>query len=341
MKKVIIVAILTIYSSFSLTAQGLAVNFEEQVHPQVPDYSQEKYWSALPWRVDSPDEVPNKEFVNREDIAKVDVFFVHPTTITAKDGIWNADVNNLKWNSKVDNLPVKYQASVFNGAARVFAPRYRQANYEAFMQLGTSNSTQALALAYQDVKDAFLYYLENYNEGRPFIIAGHSQGTYHCITLIEELIDTTDLFNQLVNAYLVGMPVNQNDFVNCTPCETENQNRCFLTWNTMKKKSYPKFYSEYFQNALCHNPLSWEMNEYYCGEENHEGLVPKEFKKMVKHQFGAQVHQGVLWVDAVKIPGIPFTRFVRNWHIGDYNLFYGNIRQNVNLRVENYLLQKN
>ena len=48
----------------------------------------------------------------------------------------------------------------------------------------------------------------------------------------------------------------------------------------------------------------------------------------------------VLWVDAVKIPGIPFTRFVKNWHVGGYNLFFGNIRQNVNLRVEHYLSEK-
>ena len=341
MKKVIIVTFLTIYSGIWLSAQSLEDRFEDQVRPETPDYSNEKYWSALPWRFDSPDEVPNPEYTDNQDSAKVDVFYVHPTTISAKDGVWNADVNDEKGNNKIDRLPVKHQGSVFNGAARVFAPRYRQANYEAFMQLGSSNSQQALALAYEDVKTSFLYYLENYNEGRPFIIAGHSQGTYHCMDLIQELIDTTALLDLMVNAYLVGMPVAKSDFVNCKPCEQENQYHCFLTWNTMKKKSYPKFYNKYFRDAICHNPLSWELNEYYCDAESHEGLVPKEFKKMVKHQYGAQVHHGVLWVDAVKIPGIPFTRFVKNWHVGDYNLFYGNIRQNVNLRVEHYLSEKN
>jgi hypothetical protein len=109
----------------------------------------------------------------------------------------------------------------------------------------------------------------------------------------------------------------------------------------MKKKSYPKFYKEYFQGAVCHNPLSWELNERYCDESCHHGLVSRKFKKLVKNQYGAEVHDGILWVDPVKIPGIPFTKLVKNWHIGDYNLFYGNIRQNVNLRVNNYLKTNN
>lgn len=340
MKKVIIVAFLAIFSALNLQAQEIKQNIEEQETPSKPDYSQERYWSALPWRVDAPDEVPNdEEYKDRQDIAVVDVFFVHPTTLTAKDGVWNADVNNEKLNQKVDKLPVKHQASVFNGSARVFAPRYRQANYEAFMTLGTNNSNQALLLAYQDVREAFLYYLENYNEGRPFIIAGHSQGTFHAIELVKEFIDTTALLEKMVSAYLVGMPVNVDDFQNCKPCEEMGETNCFVTWNTMKKKSYPKFYKEYFQNAVCHNPLSWEMNEYYCEAECHQGMVPREFKKLVKKQYGAKVHQGILWVDAVKIPGIPFTKLVKNWHIGDYNLFYGNIRENVNFTVENYLIK--
>mgnify|MGYP002629231659 FL=1 len=341
MKKVIIVALLGLFYIQSVQASGLKIDFEVETTPQAPDYQLEKYWSALPWRNDSPDVVPNDEYVDRQSIAQVDVFFIHPTTVTAKENVWNGDVNNQRQNSKIDNLPVKHQASVFNGSARVFVPRYRQANYEAFMELGSANSNKALDLAYQDVRAAFIYYLENYNQGKPFIIAGHSQGTFHAIKLMQEFVDSTDLLGQLVSAYLVGMPINKTDFVNCQPCESKEENNCYLTWNTMKKKSYPKFYKEYFQGAVCHNPLSWELNERYCDESCHQGLVPREFKKLVKNQYGAEVHDGILWVDPVKIPGIPFTKLVKNWHIGDYNLFYGNIRQNVNLRVNNYLVTNN
>lgn len=342
MKNYGIIFFLAIFSAnFLFAQQSLEAGFDINTVPQKPNYSNEKNWAALPWKADNADDVPSEKFSNNQDNAIVDVFFVHPTTINKAYGKWNADVLDDKLNKKVDNLPIKHQASVFNGSARVFAPRYRQANYEAFMTLGTENSNKALALAYSDVKAAFLYYLENWNEGRPFIIAGHSQGTFHNIHLVEEVIDTTALLNQMVAAYLVGMPVKANDFENCKPCQQEDDINCFISWNTMKKKSYPKFYDEYYKGAVCHNPLSWETNEYYCSEEYHDGMVPKEFKKFYKNKHGARVHKGVLWVDAVKIPGIPFTRFVKNWHIGDYNLFYGNVRENVETRVSQFIKSDN
>jgi hypothetical protein len=340
MKKISFVVVLVSIIYLSASAQTIKQSFEEQILPCAPDYSLESSWSALPWRKDTPDDVPIEEYSDNQDQAMMDVFFIHPTTISAEDGVWNADIFNEKLNQKVDNLPIKHQASVFNGEARVFAPRYRQANYEAFMELGSSNSNQSLALAYSDVRAAFLYYLENWNEGRPFIIAGHSQGTFHAITLVKELVDTTALIDQMFLAYLVGMPIKLEDFKYCQPCQNALDNHCYLTWNTVKRKSYPKFYDEYFQGAVCHNPLSWELNQSYCRDEYHEGLVPRDFKKFAKKNFGAKVENGVLWVDAVSLPGIPFTRFVKNWHIGDYNLFYGNIRVNLADRVNQYLLNK-
>jgi hypothetical protein len=75
MKKVIIVTFLTIYSGIWLSAKSLEVSFEDQVRPKAPDYSNEKYWSALPWRLDSPDDVPNPEYTDNQNSAEVDVFF--------------------------------------------------------------------------------------------------------------------------------------------------------------------------------------------------------------------------------------------------------------------------
>ncbi len=337
MKKIIIVMFFAVFSLNLTHAQDLEEDFEEQITPAAPNYADEFYWSALPWREDSPDSIPDAKFKDRQASAIVDVFYVHPTTINKNYEKWNQDLSEKKQNKKVDNLPVKLQASVFNGSTRVFAPRYRQANYEAFLGLGTPNSNQALALAYSDVKTAFLYYLENWNEGRPFIIAGHSQGTFHEITLVKELIDTTELLDQMVAAYLVGMPIKIDDFNNCEPCRNADETNCFVSWNTVKRKSYPKLYDEYFKGAVCQNPLSWKLNESYIDEKNHKGLVPRDLKLVGENQFGAEVHDGVLWVDPVNIPGIPFSKLVKNWHIGDYNLFYANVRENVNLRVANFL----
>jgi hypothetical protein len=57
---------------------------------------------------------------------------------------------------------------------------------------------QALDLAYQDVESAFDYYLTHYNQGRPFIVVGHCQGTTHALRLSEQKVYETVLFHRLV-----------------------------------------------------------------------------------------------------------------------------------------------
>lgn len=322
----------------NLFAQNLTGNYNADSIPEKPNYSNEKHWSALTWRDDVGNKTPSEKIPHNQNNAHIDVFFVHPTTINSKYDARNADVNDEKVNEKTDRLPVKHQATVFNGSGKVYAPRYRQANYEVFMNLENPSSQMALGLAYKDVRESFLYYLENWNNGRPFVIAGHSQGTLHAMKLIEEFIDTSALRLQMVAAYLVGMPVMEDKFENVLPCNDEFDTSCFLSWNTMKKKSYPKFYNEYFKGAVCHNPLSWDCKEgYYCRKDYHDGSVPADFKTMFKKRYGAVVADGILWVDAVSLPKMPFTKFVKNWHIGDYNLFYINIRDNFALRVNEYL----
>lgn len=98
-----------------------------------PDYSNFNYWAAHPWKNDPSDSVPKPLRKNFVKDSMVDVFFLHPTTLTDKyDSSWNANINDAAINAKTDNSSILYQASVFNEQCRVFAPRYRQAHYRAF-----------------------------------------------------------------------------------------------------------------------------------------------------------------------------------------------------------------
>ena len=78
--------------------------------------------------------------------------------------------------------------------------RYRQANIFAYFR-GDEIRKQALGFAYQDVLRAFQYFLQHRSQGRPFVIASHSQGTHHGTRLLEEVIDGTPLAQRLVAAY--------------------------------------------------------------------------------------------------------------------------------------------
>ena len=82
-------------------------------------------------------------------------------------------------------------------------PFYRQAHYRIFVEPYAAQGKQAGVIAYQDVKKAFIHFLENFNESRPIIIASHSQGSIHGKRLLKEFFDGKPLQKKLIAAYLI------------------------------------------------------------------------------------------------------------------------------------------
>ncbi len=319
------------------------VNFEETPTPPSPDYALEKNWCALPNKKDMADSVPNKSVKNEQANAQVDVFFIHPTLFLDKpqnEYKWNADVNDAVMNKSVDGSSILNQATVFNGSCKIYAPRYRQAHIYSFFTEDKKSGAASLQLAYEDCKKAFKYYLKNYNNGRPFIIAGHSQGTLHGGKLIKEEIEGTDLMQQFVTAYLVGMPVPENYFKEIKICSNPGATFCFNSWCTYAFNYYPPNYeSGGYKNAQCINPLSWSTENKLISRENNLGGITWKFNKVVKKINNAKVNEGILWIEEPRVTGRIFIN-LKNYHVADYNLFWFNIRKNINEQVNNYLATK-
>ncbi len=306
--------------------------------PQAPDYSDPKSWAALPDRKDQADRTPESYLKDEQANAEVDVFYLHPTTYVGRKGEdnWNAPVYDEKLNKKTDESAILFQASVFNGAGKIYAPRYRQAHYHAYFSDNEKDTDRAFALAYKDVKTAFEFYLKNYNKGRPIIIAGHSQGTNHAEELLKEYFEGKPLQNKLVAAYLVGMPIEPSSFKSIKVCETPEETGCFCSWRSYEKGYYPRKHSPQ-NNFEVTNPLNWKTDSSYVAKKMNEGTVLRKFKKGMKVSItDAQVHQGLLWISKPKFFGSVFIRF-KNYHIADYNLFYANIRKNAQLRTKMFL----
>lgn len=311
------------FNSFS---KGLPpYNTAEQ--PAAPDYSDTKYWSALPFRKDAADLTPKSEQWVNDSLKQVDVFYVYPT-LYSKGKTWNADVNNKQLNKRLDHLPVKYQASVFNQVGRVYAPRYRQAIVKCFFDT-TDNATKALDFAYDDVKRAFEYYLKHYNNGRPIIIASHSQGTTHCRRLIKDFFDTPEMKAKLVCAYIVGYEVNKENYQVLTPCKDAAETNCYVTWSTFKDGFIYTDKLKYFGN-VCINPVSWKSDTLSAISSG--GILLNVNRK--KHfTTEARIYQSYLWAKT----NLTFMRKKEVLHLVDYNLFWWDIRKNVSLRVSEYL----
>lgn len=302
------------------------------------DYANLSYWAAHPSKHDPADSVPQPlRNVTQDTLA--DVFFIHPTSFTNMlDTAWNASFNQSALNAQTDYSSILYQATAFNEQSRIFAPRYRQANLKVYFSSDTLKCKQALEFAYQDVKQAFEFYLKNWNKKRPIIIAAHSQGTQHAARLIREFFDGTELQHQLVCAYLIGMPVPQGFFQHLNACTEPGATGCIISWRTFQRGYTDPFFvaKETFQ-AIVVNPLNWKTSSSsIIPREENTGSVLKNFNRIKKAVVDAQIHRNVLWTCKPKFFGNFLIR-QKNYHVGDINLFYMNIRINVHQQIQTFL----
>ncbi|MCX7744052.1 MAG: DUF3089 domain-containing protein [Flavobacteriales bacterium] len=301
-------------------------SFQVHLQPSPPDYSLPEHWSALPFREDAADHLPAGETWIDDNQKSVDVFYIYPT-LYMKGKTWNADIQNKKLNQRIDRFPVKYQASVFNRSARVFAPRYRQAIIQSFYDT-TGNGKLALDFAYEDVKQAFKFYLNQYNQGRPIIIASHSQGTYHARRLLKDFFDIDSLKKRLVCAYTIGFQMRKNDFSVLTPCTDATQTGCYITWSTFREGYEPPVNSKLIGD-VCINPLSWRIDTLPA---EGRGSILLNLKKKKPFKTKAKIHKSYLWVKT----STPIIQTWNNLHLVDINLFWHDIRKNIEDRIKQW-----
>ena len=303
-----------------------------------PDYSNLHDWSASPFKEDTSDSIPDFLRSDTRD-ARVDVFFIHPTSFfgEAETVAWNADLRDTVVNNETDSRSILFQATVFNGSCRVFAPRYRQANMKSFYVFGTPSAKKAFDLAYSDIRMAFLYFLKHYNNNRPIIIASHSQGSLHAIRLLQEFFDGKPLQKRLVCAYVVGYQIKMDAFKKLPIGDHADQTGCFVGWRSYSKGEIPRGAAAENGNSVCVNPLTWTTSEEPVSPELHLGIM-MGFRKLIPHSVSTEIEPTakILWVDTEGILDEKKAR-IKNLHVYDYNLFWMNIRQNVKLRIDAFL----
>jgi hypothetical protein len=325
-----------------------------------PDYSLIENWAAHPETSDPADLSPEGVAVPVQGDLPVDVFFVHPTGyLTPISWISPMDLDsgteeNIDW-------VMANQASAFNGCCNIYAPRYRQANIFAYF--GSEEERESiLSFAYQDVKRAFEHYLNNYNNGKPFVLASHSQGTHHSMHLLSDIIDNSDLHERMVAAYLIGavnIPLSPEWFAemeNIEPCNNASDLGCVIHWDTMPDGGS---ILERPAPSVCTNPLTWSLGEEAASIEQHAGIVipqhsynlffsgsedtaqGKIFDSLaapILGLTGAQCRDGTLFVERLKDPTFGESGFAgASYHLFDYNVFYMNIHENARFRSETFL----
>ena len=276
------------------------IAFKNNDIPAAPNYANEKSWAVLPTKY--PESLKKYATKNIENL-KADVFYVYPTLLMDKNDVrWNAPTDDEIQNDKVVNTAVKNQASPFATSGKIYVPFYRQAHIKSY-DLYYKGGKEAFEVAYADVKNAFEYYLKYYNNNRPIIIASHSQGTNHTTQLLKDFFDEKPLQKRLIAAYIVGMGIKPKN-----------------------KKVY--------NDAVTTNPITWDDSKSTTLHQ-HKGFLYSNGKLYTK-ALKIEITDGMVWSTNPKFPLRFFMSFMKNYHAGDINLFWQDIKENVELRTKTW-----
>ena len=308
------------------------------------DYSKKESWYKIP-----------------EITKDIDTFYVYATEYimgSLEEGA--PDYATLDNAEMMQGAAAEYMAhaSTFEDSTNVFVPYYRQAGlkYGGEISKKTGDVNAALkGMPYDDVTAALDYYFENCNGGRPFIIAGHSQGSAMVLLLLSTYFkEHSEYLNRMVAAYTIGYSVTK-DYLAANPhlkfATGESDTCVIVAWNTEGPKNVETNAVNVvvLPGTMSINPLNWKLDESYAPASMNLGsLVPNEKTgepeiKDIGADAKINLARGVVVTNAkaASMPEdaleavIPFFG-PDSRHDSDYTYYYNNIKDNVAKRVAAY-----
>jgi len=307
----------------------------------VERYAKADMWYARPGIANNPALWTPADF-KPGDKPLAAVFFIHPTSYIDR-AHWNAPLDDQRADEYA-RVFLKGQASAFNEVGEVWAPRYRQATFGAFLT-SQKDAEQALDFAYRDVLAAFDEFLKEVGPDRPIILAGHSQGALHLERILRERVARKPLAKRIVAAYVVGWPISKTadlPALGLPECAAASQSGCILSWQAYAEPADPSQVLEIFDATtgfdgqprkdsamVCTNPITGVANGAAEAKDNLGTLIPT--KALDNAQLAkpgvpaACTGRGILSIGSpIDLGGYVLPG--NNYHVFDYSLFWANLR---------------
>ena len=302
--------------------------------PQATDYSKANHWMSLP-----------------ATVYPVDVFYLYPTAwLNNNKHPRICDINNA---SMLIGAPEAFarQATAFETVGNIYAPYYRQDNNSPIDRERVIAGIPTL-----DGVAAFDYYIKHYNDGRPFILAGHSQGANVLSNLLAGYMrHHADVYNNMVAAYVIGYSVTAAYLYNNPHLKFAtgpDDTGVIISYNTQAPDVPPGANPVLYAGlGLVINPITWTRDETLATQAeglgsfmpNNGGVVEKGFPFGPVAQYcdaKIDITNGVL-ICSTADEGLMFSisgalgRGV--YHTFDYPFYYYNLRANAANRVAQFL----
>ena len=304
-----------------------------------PDYAQKSSWYKIP-----------------EVTKDVDTFFIYATVYMGENE-GDPDYATLDNDEMLAGVEVEHamKMSAFEDSTNLFVPYYRQcsmkAEGEGWKKTGDA-LTMLAGIPYEDITAALDYYFENYNGGRPFVIAGHSQGSaILSLALKGYFKEHPDYYERMVAAYVVGYSITKDD-LEANPylkfATGEDDTGVIVSWHAEGPKNAEENAPTVVlkPNGISINPLNWKLDGTYApASENKGSLVVNRITGTPEvRDIGADAQvipeRGTVVTNAdaelLELP--PADLFgPQSYHEDDYAIFYNNVKDNVSTRVEAYM----
>lgn len=297
------------------------------------DYSVPAHWLAVPATIDKP----------------VDVFYLYPTAWqkvnTDDPNICDIDNPSMLQGAK---YAFSFQATAFEPVGNIYAPYYRQvdANYSLSLPLDEQDKILS-GIPKSDVFAALDYYFKNYNDGRDFILAGHSQGSNLLLYVLSEYMkEHPDIYSRMIAAYVIGYSVTADflsENLHLKFARGSDDTGVVISYNTEAPVVQGKS-PVLVPGAIAINPIIWTREETEATAEQSLGSFMPDAQgnfSQVEDFADAQVNSArgvvICSVDPARLP--PGTQSFGEgiYHSFDYPFYYFNIRENAANRVSHYL----
>lgn len=301
-----------------------------------PDYSKEACWWKIP-------EI-TKEF---------DTFYIYSTIyMGANEG--DPDYATLDNAEMLDGLKIEHaiKSSAFEESTNLFIPLYRQAGMkvagESWKKTGHIDEAVA-GTPYTDITAALDYYFKNYNEGRPFVIAGHSQGSAILRFVLKDYFKKHPAYyERMVAAYAIGYSITKDD-LEANPhmkfATGETDTGVIISWHAEGPKNAevnaPS--AVLLPNGISINPLNWKRDDTYAPASMNLGSIVLDEKtgateiRDIEGDAQVDLARGTVITNAKAEPN-EMVEFAgpQSYHQDDYSIFYNNIKDNVAKRIAAY-----
>lgn len=301
---------------------------------QTPDYNDGGSWAY--WRVGEG--------------KAADLFIICPTVDLGTDGHSNMSLADEQTKANFVGA-LNMQRGIYDASCRMYAPYYRQATLADY-SLSAQEAAPYFNLAYSDVRAAFMYYMQRENNCRPFVLSGFSQGAEMCLRLLKEFGKTDFVQDNMVACYAIGWrftPQEAAEYPYIQPAKGADDLGKVIIFNSEAPEVTSSAIVPEGVKTFAINPLTWS-----CGSQkapktlnagacftDYSGAVVREVPQLTGCYIDSE--RGTLKVTDVDkkefVPGLPlFGEGV--YHIYDYQFFYRNLQQNVNLRIKTFMEER-